>query len=151
MQSLIKTASNENLSARELKVMLKEITNSNLGIPLKARTVCQDLILAENPLRLYAITWPFLSPENTPEWMLLLILCRVPSRSKIKMVLPEGIRLSVSDTTGISVQKTFHRNRCDSYLYVLIAGSDNEEFVSTITLANGTALILPPFSFYSDN
>lgn len=130
------------LPTGEFEEIIKQLANTGMEIPTTARGAYQDIGLADIQARLYALTWPFLSPENTPEWTLLLVLGPTPDSA-----LPNGIRLRVSDQSGVLVQRTLNRNSMDTYLYVLIAGRWDEKFLATITLPNGTALTLPPFAF----
>jgi Protein of unknown function (DUF1822) len=132
----------EDLSTEEFQGILRQLANTGVEIPATARGAYQDLRLAEIQARLYALTWPFLSPENTAEWMLLLVL-----GPQFGNTLPHGVRLRVSDQSGILVQRMLNRNSLDTYLYVLIAGRWDEKFLATITLSNGVALTLPPFAF----
>lgn len=132
----------EDLPTEELHGILRQLANTGVEIPATARGAYQDLRLAEIQARLYALTWPFLSPENTPEWMLLLVLGPQSGNT-----LPHGIRLRVSDSSGILVQRMLNRNSLDTYLYVLIAGRWDEKFLATITLPNSVSLTLPPFAF----
>ena len=130
------------LPAAEFEEIIRQLAHTGMEIPTAARGAYQDIGLADIQARLYALTWPFLSPENTPEWTLLLVLGPAPGSA-----LPHGIRLRVSDQSGVLVQRTLNRNSMDNYLYVLIAGRWDEKFLATITLPNGTTLTLPPFAF----
>lgn len=130
------------LPAAEFEEIIRQIAHTGMEIPTAARGAYQDIGLADIQARLYALTWPFLSPEDTPEWTLLLVLGPAPGSA-----LPHKIRLRVSDQSGVLVQRTLNRNSMDNYLYVLIAGRWDEKFLATITLPNGTALTLPPFAF----
>lgn len=130
------------LPAAEFEEIIRQLAHTGIEIPTAARGAYQDIGLADIQARLYALTWPFLSPENTPEWTLLLVLGPAPGNT-----LPHGIRLRVSDQSGVLVQRTLNRNSMDTYLYVLIAGRWDEKFLATITLHNGTTLTLPPFAF----
>lgn len=132
----------EGLPTEELQGIIQQLTNTGIEIPTTARGAYQELIIADSAVRLYALTWPFLSPENTTEWTLVLVIGPQPGRN-----LPPGIRLRVSDQSGILVQRRHNPNSLDPYLYVVIAGRWDEKFLATITLANGTTLTLPPFAF----
>jgi Protein of unknown function (DUF1822) len=130
------------LPAAEFEEIIRQLAHTGMEIPTAARGAYQDIGLADIQARLYALTWPFLSPDDTPEWTLLLVLGSTPDSA-----LPHGIRLRVSDQSGVLVQRTLNRNSMDNYLYVLIAGRWDEKFLATITLPNGTTLTLPPFAF----
>ncbi|GET36990.1 DUF1822 family protein [Microseira wollei] len=130
------------LPVAEFEEIIRQLAHTGMEIPTAARGAYQDIGLADIQARLYALTWPFLSPEDTPEWTLLLVLGPTPDSA-----LPHGIRLRVSDQSGVLVQRTLNRNSMDTYLYVLIAGRWDEKFLATITLPNGTTLTLPPFAF----
>ena len=132
----------EDLPIEEFQNIMRQLANTGVEIPPTARGAYQDLRLAETQARLYALTWPFLSPEDTAEWMLLLVLGPQSGNPLL-----HGIRLRISDQSGILVQRMLNRNSLDTYLYVLIAGRWDEKFLATITLPNGIALTLPPFAF----
>lgn len=140
--SMRSTQSLEAVPTAEFEEIIRQLAHTGIEIPTAARGAYQDIGLAGINARLYALTWPFLSPENTPEWTLLLVLGPAPGNN-----LPHGIRLRVSDQSGVLVQRTLNRNSMDTYLYVLIAGRWDEKFLATITLPNGTTLTLPPFAF----
>ena len=142
-RSLLSVSSiGEVLPTEEFEGIIRQLANTGIEIPNTARGAYQNIQIADIAARIYALTWPLLSPENTPEWTLLLVL-----GSGNNTTLPDSIKLRVSDQSGILVQRTLNRNSMDTYLYVLIAGRWDEKFIATITLPNGAALTLPPFAF----
>lgn len=128
--------------AEEFEAAIAQLADRGMVIPSTARGAYQDLRLAGTPMRLYALTWPFLSPDNIPEWTLVLLLDPQSGSS-----LPHGIKLRVQDQAGLVVQRMYNQHSPDTFLYVLIAGRWDEKFVATITLADDVALKLPPFAF----
>lgn len=148
---------------QELEAILTEVQRMGTQVPAGARGAYQDLQLhpPSPPLskgglggvprtsgglggvrvRLYAVTWPLLSPQNVPEWKLLLVLGAPPGYNN----LPYGTMMRVSDETNVLVERVL--NRDSAYIYACVAGTWDETFLVTIALANGTTLTLPPFAF----
>jgi Protein of unknown function (DUF1822) len=128
--------------AAKFETIIGQLINTGIDIPPMARGAYQELNLLGNQVRLYALTWPLLSPENTPEWTLMLVL-----GSASEDILPAGIRLRVSDRSGILVERQLNSNNFETYLYLVIVGGWDEKFLATISLSNGVSLTLPPFGF----
>lgn len=125
----------------EAESILRELERTtDMTIPAQARGAYQDIPFAQVALRLYAITWP-LSEAAVPEWTLLLIL-----GSQSGAGLPDGTKLRVSDRTGLLIERTASRDLGPGYLFVRVVGERREKFLATLTLPDGTALTLPPFS-----
>ncbi|MEM1168853.1 MAG: DUF1822 family protein [Cyanobacteria bacterium P01_H01_bin.35] len=127
--------------AEEIQAIIRELPENGADIPSHARGAYQDLLLGGIPLRLYALTWSLIS-DSTPEWMLLLVLS-----APIGMSLPEGIKLRVSDTTGILVEQKLNYDEDDSYLFAHVVGGWNEKFIATVFLTPEIQETLPPFGF----
>lgn len=125
----------------EIDVILTQLGRMGMVIPPQARGGYKDLSLAEIPLRIYIVTWLH-SPENVPEWTLLLILGAQSGYN-----LPRGTQLCVSDQTSVLLERVLEQTD-DSHLYARVVGTWHEKFLVTIALGNGTALTLPPFTFY---
>jgi hypothetical protein len=130
---------------QELEVILKQLERTGTNIPLVARGAYSDLKLAENALRLYAVTWPRLSPENLPAWTLLLILGATPGTSLVG-----GVKLLLSDKSHVLLERVLEPNTEETYLYAQVAGTWDEAFMVTITTKPGESLTLPPFVFRPD-
>jgi len=126
----------------ELDDILIQLERTGADISTQARGAYQNLQLGDTALRLYVVTWPLLSTENVPEWKLLLIL-GAPSGNS----LPHGTTLQVSDNTSVLVECRRDQNTDAPYLYARVAGTWEETFSITISLLDGTAIILPPFAF----
>lgn len=126
----------------ELEGFIRNLRRTEIEIPLETRGSYKDFSLDNNPLRLYALTWSMLSEDNLPEWTLLLILGAQPNR-----VMPQGVKLQVSDATGILDEQLLEQTRENTYLYTLVIGSIDEQFSVAISLSNGESLMLPPFAF----
>ena len=127
--------------AEELKVIVQQLAQSDVEISPQARGAYRDVLLAGIPLRLYALTWPLLS-GSVPEWTLMLIL-----GAPLDTSLPRGLKLRVSDHTGILVERTLDGDDKSSYFFTSVIGSLDEKFLVTISLAPGIQQTLPPFSF----
>lgn len=134
-------------ATEELDNIITELGNAGIEIPLQARGAYREISLGKHNLRLYAVVWPFLSEENLQEWTLMLVLGCASG-----VILPTDLKLRVSDSTGILVQRMTNQNNRDAYLYAQIAGNWNEKFLVTISLKdrdnNGViSVTLPPFTF----
>ncbi|NES07248.1 MAG: DUF1822 family protein [Okeania sp. SIO2F4] len=125
----------------EIQAIIRELPQNGADIPPHARGAYQDLLLGGIPLRLYALTWSLVS-GSTLEWMLLLVLS-----APIGMSLPEGIKLRVSDTTGILVEQKLNYYEDDFYLFAHVVGGWNEKFIATVFLTPEIQETLPPFGF----
>ncbi|MGD1809289.1 DUF1822 family protein [Dapis sp. BLCC M126] len=129
----------------EIQAIIRELPENGADIPAHARGAYQDLLLGGIPLRLYALTWSLVS-DSTPEWMLLLVLS-----APIGMSLPEGIKLRISDTTGILVEQKLNYDEDDFYLFAHVVGGLNEKFIATVFLTPEIQETLPPFGFYPES
>ncbi|HEY9900997.1 MAG TPA: DUF1822 family protein [Candidatus Sericytochromatia bacterium] len=125
----------------EFEAIVIQLGQAGVEIPTQARGAYRDLQLAGMPLRLYAVTWPVLS-ESIPEWTLLLVLGATPGTS-----LPPGLRLRVSDQTGVLVEQVLDTQASDSYFFTSVVGSWDEKFIVTVGLTPNIEQTLPPFSF----
>ena len=126
--------------AGQLEDILSEIKGStDIEIPLDAGRAYQDLPLTSR-LRLYAITWSV--PDVEREWALLLILGAVPGDLP-----PEGVKLRVSDQTGILSEEELTSDSNDAYLFTQVEGTYEEKFLATITSANEEAQVSRLFEF----
>ncbi len=125
----------------EIQAIIRELPQNGADIPPHARGAYQDLLLGGIPLRLYALTGSLVS-YPIPEWMLLLVLS-----APIGMSLPEGIKLRVSDTTGILVEQKLNYHEDDFYLFAHVVGGWNEKFIATVFLTPEIQETLPPFGF----
>lgn len=132
--------STEPTPAQELEGILADIKRSNqLEIPAIAGCAYRDILL-ESPLRLYAVTWSL--PDQDSGWTLLLVLKAIPGHQP-----HSGLRLRVSDQTGVLAEEELQGDRNHDYIFTLLEGSYEDKFLATITLANGEAQTLPPFEF----
>jgi hypothetical protein len=122
-------------------VMTQLISRGDMAIPSQARAAYRNLQWETLALRLYVVTWELLATGSIPEWTLLLILGAQPNA-----ILPLGIKLQVRDEAQI-LEEPVLSNRSQDYLYAQVIGTHNERFWVTISLANGTTLTLPPFTF----
>ena len=126
----------------ELDDILTQLARTGTEIPSQARGAYQDLVFRETCLRLYAVTWAVLPPENIPEWQLILILGSPGSNS-----IPIGTQLQISDNTAILGEVVRRQEIDPAYLYVRVAGNWEESFLITISLIDGETITLPPFTF----
>ncbi|HEY9873606.1 MAG TPA: DUF1822 family protein [Candidatus Obscuribacterales bacterium] len=122
---------------QELEAIVTQIQRTGTLIPSEARGAYFDFHLAENRLRLYAVTWSCLR-----EWTLLLVLGAQPGYS-----LSHGTSMLVSDDTGVLVERVLDGDTNNTYIYACVEGSWEETFSVAIALANGASLNLPAFGF----
>lgn len=128
--------------AQEIEAVTTQLRRTGQYIPPEARAAYHNFQLAQARIRLYAVTWSQMSPENTLEWNLLLVLGAQSGYN-----LPHGTSMIISDDTGILVERVLDINSGDSYLYTCVTGSWAETFTMAITLNNGASMTLPPFAF----
>ncbi|MFH7243222.1 MAG: DUF1822 family protein [Spirulina sp.] len=127
--------------ADTLEAVLRELAPAGVEIPAAARGAYTDLQATGLPLRLYALIWPVWEhPE--PEWCLFLVLGPAPGDT-----LPDGVRLQVSDATGLLADSSLDAQSSAQYLYVQVFGTWEEAFTVAIQLPNGATLHWPPFVF----
>lgn len=126
----------------EFEVIIRELHNNNVDIPPEARGAYRHLQLAGISLRFYALTWALVSGEIS-EWTLLLIL-GTPSGTPI----PSGLKLRVSDQTGILVEQGLDVDDNSSYFFTSVVGNWDEKFLATVSLGSVIEETLPPFSFH---
>ncbi len=116
----------------ELETIIAELQETEIAIPDRARAAYLDFNLADNPLRLYAVTWSIPAEESVSEWSLLLILGVQPGYS-----LPQGLQLQISDRENILFEQDVETDTEDTYLYASVIGTLSEQFLVTIALSNG--------------
>jgi hypothetical protein len=114
---------------------------AQLVIPFEARTAYREIVWGDVAMRLYVTTWQIDTDINSPEWMLLLLLTAQPSSN-----LPVGTQLTVRDELQVLEEPVLNDPTKD-YIYAQVIGAYNEPFYVTISLHNGTAITLPPFTF----
>lgn len=125
----------------EFEVIIRELHNNNVDIPPEARGAYRNLELAGISLRLYALTWALVSGEIS-EWTLLLIL-----GTPLGTPIPPGLKLRVSDQTGILVEQGLDLDENSSYFFTSVVGNWDEKFLATVSLGSVIEETLPPFSF----
>jgi hypothetical protein len=126
----------------EFEVIVTQLRQGGLEIPIQARGAYQDILLAGIPLRMYAVTWHLVAESQHPEWSLLLIL-GAPALSS----LPSNIKLRVSDQTGILDELGLNVESEDSYIFTRVVGNWDEKFLVSVSLMDGVEVTLPPFAF----
>ncbi len=126
----------------EFEAIMQQLERSGLRLPTQARGAYRDWIMANIPLRLYAVVGELPPVEGTPEWSLLLVLGAQPGAN-----LPQDISLEISDPNGILVQRILDVQTNGDYLFAQVSGTWDEKFLVSITLPNGERLTLPPFTF----
>jgi hypothetical protein len=121
--------------------LVELMSQGGIAIPSQARGAYRDLQWENIALRLYVVAWELPATDSPPEWTLLLILGAQPNAT-----LPLGIKLQVRDEVQI-LEEPVLSDRSQDYLYVQVIGTQSERFWVTITLPDGAALTLPPFTF----
>ena len=122
----VRVTATESVS-EEFAAIIAELRGTELEVPTEARGAYLDFNLANNPFRLYAITW-----RNSPEeWTLLLVLGLQTSRE-----LPPGLKLQISDRDGVLFEQLIETDSEDVYLYASTIGDLTEEFIAQISCQN---------------
>lgn len=125
----------------EFQVIIRELNNNNLDIPPEARGAYRNLELAGISLRFYALTWALVS-EEISEWTLLLVV-----GTPLGIPIPSGLKLRVSDRSGILVEQGLDTDDNSSYFFTSVVGNWDEKFVATLSFGSVIEETLPPFSF----
>jgi hypothetical protein len=125
----------------EFQVIIRELHNNNLDIPPEARGAYRNLELAGISLRFYALTWALVSGEIS-EWTLLLVV-----GMPVGIPIPYGLKLRVSDRTGILVEQGLDVDDNSSYFFTSVVGNWDEKFLATVSFGSVIEETLPPFSF----
>ncbi|MDY7004656.1 MAG: DUF1822 family protein [Cyanobacteriota bacterium] len=114
----------------KLEQILNQINYGNkMEIPPTMGRGYKQFNLAGNQVYLYAVTW--LISEAEKEWSLLLILSSAEGEK-----LSPGMKLRISDRTGILIEKEQYPNKDNTYPYARVIGNLDEEFVVTIVAPN---------------
>ena len=129
----------------EMEMIIAQLRDSGMNIPVEARGAYQDFTFSGNPLRLYAVTWAIES-EDMPEWSLLVVLGSQPEHQ-----LPANLRLQLKEDETILDEQVVEPNSVDGYLYSRVIGSYQEQFSLTIIGESGESLNLAPFSFIPES
>ena len=112
----------------EFAAIIAELRGTELEeVPAEARGAYLDFNLANNPFRLYAITW-LSSPE---EWTLVLVLGLQTGRE-----LPPGLKLQISARDTVLFEQLVETDSEDVYLYASTIGDLSEEFLAQISFPN---------------
>ena len=131
---------NLNQPTEEFASILTALVRGGMPLPENSKTAYQDLQLGDRTLRLYATA----ASLANQEWSLLLIL-RSQNNSSM-----QGISMQVTDGVNVIVNQMLNESVNADFLYGTAIGSYGEQFILTLTLADGTSLTLPPFAFQSE-
>ncbi|MDJ0531939.1 MAG: DUF1822 family protein [Xenococcaceae cyanobacterium MO_207.B15] len=123
----------------ELATIITQLRDSGIDIPPEASSAYQDFTLGETGLRLFALAWELTALVEVPEWKLLIVLGAQPGQQ-----LPQGLKLILQEQQTILDEKLVETVE-DSYLYTLVIGTLEEEFILKFILPTGETLALPPF------
>ncbi len=138
-------ATNRDSTAEELEAIIAQLRDLGMDIPVEARGAYRDFRVGTNPLRLYALTWAIEEEKDFPEWTLLIVLGAQPEHQ-----LPQDLRLQIKEDNTLLDEKIVEQDTHDTYLYSRVIGGWDEQFTVTIILADGETLVLPPFSFVTE-
>ena len=127
---------------QELNVLLQQLERTGKAIPPIARGGYADFMLGNNALRLYAITWSLISPDNLPAWTLLLILGATPGTT-----ISQPIQFFLRDLNSILIERVLEPHSEETYIYAQVGGTVEEAFTVTLSNESGASLTLPPFVF----
>jgi Protein of unknown function (DUF1822) len=126
----------------EFVAIKSQLQSQGVEIPLVARCGHHNFNLAGNSLRIYAVAWNS-STENDPQMWSLLLIVGAPAPN----TLPHNLQFRLSDRTGILTEQQVNRQQVNSYLFAAVAGTWDEKFIATVSIADGVEVTLPPFSF----
>lgn len=128
-------------SAQLDRVMNDLIDRGDIELPPQIGHAYQEIPFKTTTLRLYALVWELPNAEETPEWMLLVIL-GTPAGAQ----LPAGVRLQIRDETQL-LANTVLELYPDSYLYAQVRGGQDEQFYVTVSL-DDEKIDLAPIRFH---
>lgn len=120
---------------------IAQLTDEGLEIPDTTCAAYRYIHFEGISMRLYAIAW--ILPSN--EWTLLVILSGQPDG-----ILPYGVSLQIRDDQQLLEAPILNQPN-QTYLYAQVIGEPTERFNVTVQLPNGSAMILPPFTFESSS
>jgi hypothetical protein len=126
----------------EFMTILTQLRNIGEEIPPEARGAYQDFSIRDRGLRLFMVTWEIFETENVPEWSLLVVLGAQPNH-----YLPQGLKLIISEGETVVDEKEVEQDTDDSYLYTRVIGELDEQFLVSISLADGTSISFSRFGF----
>jgi hypothetical protein len=127
-----------------LRSVMTDLAQQGLQIPPEARGAYQNLRLGEFPLRLYAMTWTSLLNDQTPAWVLLIVIVGETGEP-----IPIGTRLQIRDSDHPLVDQVLQFESPQPYLYGVAGNTQDESLWVTITM-NSEVIILPPFTLQSN-
>lgn len=113
------------------------IRDPRIRLPPQIGNAYQDIVLANETLRLYAVNW---NAANN-EWMLLIL--GTPSGTP----LPAGLQFQLRDETQTLMDQVATERMQHNFLYAQIRGEIGENFYVTLTLSEQT-IALPPLTFF---
>ena len=132
-------------TVQEVHFICKRLEQDEVDVPPEARWVYKDLILADLPLRLYAIVWLLEASEDySDRWSLLIVLKKLSEHDT-----SHSITLCIKDQMTLDTKQTLGPDSIASFLYTRVVGDWNEQFSVTIALEDGMAITLPAFTFQS--
>ena len=138
--TLTNLSGNLNQPTEEFASILTALVRGGMLLPENSKTAYQDLQLGDRTLRLYATA----ASLANQEWSLLLILRSQNNQSM------QGISMQETDGINVIINQTSNESMNADFLYGTAIGSYGEQFLLTLTLADGTSLTLPPFAFQSE-
>ena len=124
------------------------LCDQGIDIPEHAQASYQDLQIATQSIRLYAVAWPCLSSAlrdiEVMDWSLLLVVCTMPAAA-----LSNAIHMEVRDEGQALATQELLPHKAQACSYIQVSGTKDEQFWVTLSEVNQpeTALTLPPFFF----
>ncbi len=126
----------------EFAVIKSQLQTQGMEIPILARCGHHNFNLAGNPLRMYAVAWNS-STENDPNMWSLLLILGTPAPNN----LPHNLQFRLTDRTGILTEQQVNPQQLNSYLFTAVAGTWDEKFIASVSIADGVEVTLSPFAF----
>jgi len=139
------TTAGDRSPVEEVEALLRQLERQGMVLPAQLGIAYREWSMNSIPLRLYAVTGVISEPNQSPEWMLLLLLGTQPNA-----MLPVNTTLLVQTETEVLVEQRSEASTESNFLIAQVIGQWNERFIATITLPDGNAITLPTFGFQVD-
>ncbi|MEM7064468.1 MAG: DUF1822 family protein [Cyanobacteria bacterium P01_B01_bin.77] len=128
-------------SVNRFNVAIDDLKYQGMDIPEQSQPVYKNIELSGELLQVCSMTWALSPLSVAPQWALLVIL-----RTQMGDLLPDRLRLRVTDLTGVSQEEEALDTEL---LYVRGHASLGKNLVATIISPTGEGLSLTPYGFES--
>lgn len=135
-------AVNRESPAKEFTAIITQLRESGEDISPDARGAFRDFNIGTYALRVFVVAWEVEETEGVPEWSLLVVLGVQPNN-----YLPQGLKMELKEGATVLDEKVVPEDTYDSYIYTQVIGELEEQFIVSISLANGEMITFPNFVF----